>query len=298
MGNNILKFHTQNEIVNLHKRNNEFEHYDLISIKFINDSNFHKLFLPKLKYLYFVIGKNELMVHINDESLIQYFSEFLYIFYSQLQKNDSTNDLIKKFNSTIRDLIKLGEKKSHISINSARGLFGELKYLEDLLNDNEKSSYRNIIDSWHRPSPANRDFSFENLESEIKTISKKNTTISIATEYQLESQDSRDLHLICYRIDNINNSLEDSLGLMYSKIIKILESENLEELFATKCTEDELNYLGPELTPLTYKFVLIEVIKFKVNQDDFPRIRREKLETGISNVSYDIDISMLEKFKI
>ncbi len=298
MENNILKFDTLNEIVSLHKRINELNQYDLLSIKFVDDSCFHKLFLPRLKYLYFVFGNNELIVHINDESLIQYFSEFIFIFYSQLEKKDSTNDLIKKFNNSIRDLIKLGEKKTHISINSARGLFGELKYLEEVLNNNSKSSYRNIIDSWHRPSPANRDFSFENLESEIKTISKKNTTISITTEYQLESQDSRDLLLICYRIDNINNSLEDSLGLLYSKIIKILESENLEELFATKCTEDDLNYLGPELMPLTYKFVIIEVLKFNVDQNDFPRIRRENLEIGISNVGYDIDISMLEKFKI
>ncbi|MHA8106421.1 PD-(D/E)XK motif protein [Aquirufa sp. 5-AUSEE-100C1] len=298
MENVVSKFHTKNEIVSLFKRQNELNHYDLLSIKFSSDEEIHKLFLPKLKYLYFVLGNNELMVHINDESLIDYFSKFIYIFYSQLEKKDSTVDLIKKFNNSIRDLIKLGEKNPQISINSARGLFGELKYLEELLLERESRFYRELIDSWHRPSPANHDFSFEKIEIEIKTISKKNTTIKITSEYQLESQESSDLYLVCYRLDNINNSLEDSLGKLYSNIIDMLKSEGLDEMFATKCSMDEINYLGPSLTPLNYKFVLIEKMKFLVDQNEFPRIRRSNLDIGISDVNYSVDISMLEKFKI
>ncbi len=297
MDNIVSKFHTKNELVCLYKRTNELNHYDLLSIKFSTEDCLHKLFLPKLKYLYFVLGENELMVHINDDSLIQYFSDFIFIFYSQLESKDSTNDLIKKFNSSIRDLIKLGEKKSQISINGARGLFGELKFLEELLLNSDSNSFRNILDSWHRPSPANHDFSMDILDFEIKTISKKNTTINITTEYQLECQDSKELNLICFRIDNINNSLEDSLGLVYTSIINLLSKDGLDELFATKCATDELNYLGPEFSPLQYKFIVIEVMKFFVDQIEFPRIRRTNIDTGISDVNYNIDISILEKFK-
>ena len=50
--------------------------------------------------------------------------------------------------------------------------------------------------------------------------------------------------------------------------------------------------------PLDYKFTVIEDALFYVDQNDFPRIRKEELDNGISKVSYNIDISSLHNFKI
>ena len=50
--------------------------------------------------------------------------------------------------------------------------------------------------------------------------------------------------------------------------------------------------------PLDYKFITIEDFKYNVDQQEFPRIRKEKIDSGLSKVSYSIDVSSIEAFKI
>ena len=47
-----------------------------------------------------------------------------------------------------------------------------------------------------------------------------------------------------------------------------------------------------------YKFITIEDFKYKVKKKKFPRIKKEKIDTGLSKVSYNIDVSSIEEFKI
>ena len=45
-------------------------------------------------------------------------------------------------------------------------------------------------------------------------------------------------------------------------------------------------------------FITIERFKYNVDQQKFPRIKKEKIDTGLSKVSYNIDVSSIEEFKI
>jgi hypothetical protein len=50
--------------------------------------------------------------------------------------------------------------------------------------------------------------------------------------------------------------------------------------------------------PLNYKFTIIEDFLYNVDQYAFPRIRKDNLDPGISKVSYNLDISSIDNFKI
>ena len=50
--------------------------------------------------------------------------------------------------------------------------------------------------------------------------------------------------------------------------------------------------------PLDYKFTIIEDFLYVVDQNGFPRIRKDNLDLGISKVSYNLDISAIDNFKI
>ena len=50
--------------------------------------------------------------------------------------------------------------------------------------------------------------------------------------------------------------------------------------------------------PLDYKFIIIDKSFYEVDQIKFPRIRRELLENGLTKVSYNLDLSSINDFRI
>jgi hypothetical protein len=154
-----------------------------------------------------------------------------------------------------------------------------------------------IVKSWHRPAPANHDFDILNKTIEIKTISRTSTTVKMSTEFQLEALEGVPLYLKVYRIDHVEKSNVDSLGVIYNEILKLLSPEIAIE-FQMKCADDEFNkYLGPEYNILDFKFNVIEEFDFYVDQVNFPRVKRSELNSGVSKVSYRIDLSSMLEFK-
>ena len=182
-------------------------------------------------------------------------------------------------------------------MNSAKGLYAELLVLKEYL-EGRKYTQSDIIDGWHRPAPANHDFDYEDFSLEVKATSRDSTTVKIASEHQLMAVDDKPLHLHIYRVDNINKSSEDSLGDMFIEIKELLDT-GLENVFEMKCAEDAFcEYLGPKYMVLDYKFTVIEDFLYDVDQVNFSRIKKEKIDKGISKISYNLDISAIDGFKI
>ena len=108
-------------------------------------------------------------------------------------------------------------------------------------------------------------------------------------QYKFNKMDTTDL---------IEKSFDDSIGKLYTEIKNSLD-EVLSMLFEIKCAEDTFcKYLGPEFMPLDYKLYEIEHSYYNVDQEEFPRISNVNVENGISNVKYELDLSVIEDFKI
>ena len=273
-----------------------FEEIKSIAFRF-NDSNYLSLLnLPKLKYLDIIQSFNDLSFHLTYEPLRQFFNNFIDGFEKTIKNSDTGKEVVDKINKALRDLIKMAEKELDLSLKGCMGLFGELLQLKSfLLNDPD---HLKIMSGWNRPAPANHDFDYDSEAIEIKTVSKDNTTVKITSAFQLEAPADKRLYLKIYRIETISGSSTDSLGDLYTEIRGIIKSEIIREEFVLKCINDKLKYGGPSVITLPYRFILIEDMKYWVNQESFPRIVRQNIPVSISNISFSIDFSAIEGFKV
>lgn len=284
---------------------------ETVSIEYIQDFDQHYLkiifshqipksmFLPKLRYIHFIKEYNYLRVILDDSfdpSLKIYFLEFIESFVKSLDFMDQTSTLIKKFNDHLKSLITIGRKEKVISLNVARGFYGELLYLKECVSS-QKYTLDSILEAWQRPSPTIHDFVFDDMTTEIKTVTKSNTTVRISSEHQLECLNDKPLELVIYTFDSETRDSRDSIGELFSELHKIFKGHNAETLFESKCFENKA-YLGPENERLNYCFQIIDSNHYKVDQKGFPRIKRNQSLRHVSNISYDIDLSALDNFKI
>ena len=269
----------------------------ILCLSFTSIKHLSSLFTPRLENISFVKISNSITVNLKNSSFREYFNDWVKRFSEKINNDDSIEDIIGKFNDEIKAIILLGQKEKKLSWESARGLFGELLVIKDMLVDKTYSQIE-ILNGWHRPSPANHDFDFPEFSLEIKTISRDSTTVKISSEHQLESIEEKPLKLKCFRIEKVDKSNVDSLGDLYNEIKTMLDQNNKLE-FEIKCAEDLFcEYLGPSYMPLDYKFLVIDSTLYDVNQKEFPRVKKNELNTAISKLSYSLDISSFDKFKI
>lgn len=273
-----------------------FEELKSISFHFNDSKYFDFLSVPKLKYLDIIRSVNDLSFHLTYEPLRQFFNNFIDGFQKTISNSDSGKDVVDKINKALRDLVKMAEKEMELSMIACMGLYGELLQLKELLlNTNDESL---ILSGWNRPAPSNHDFDYDSEAIEIKAISKDKTTVKITSSFQLEAPVNKTLVLKIYRIESIDSGTTDSLGELYEEIRILLKPDVCKDEFVIKCITDKVKYGGPRMITLPYKFIQLEEMKYLVDQDAFPRVNRRNLPGSISNISYSIDLSALEAFKL
>lgn len=255
------------------------------------------LFTPKLENISFIKVNNTLTVNLKNPNFRDYFNEWIERFSKKLEDDIKSENIVEIFNEEIKSIILIGKKEIKLSWETARGLFGELLVLKKYLIENKYTAIE-VIEGWQRPAPANHDFEFLNYSIEVKTVSKDSTTVKITSQYQLEATQGKKLYMHCFRIERMEKSKIDSLGELYCQIMSLLP-KSLINIFEMKCIEnDYCAYLGPELMPLDYKFILIEENLYFIDQISFPRVKKEELNAAVSKFSYSIDISSFKNYKI
>jgi hypothetical protein len=269
----------------------------ILWISFDLSIDMKSLFTPRLENISFIKVDSTITVNLKNPDFREVFNDWVERFSLKINENDDGEIIIENFNNDIKALILIGKKENKLSWESARGLYGEFLVIKKYLIEN-KFPQINIIEGWHRPAPANHDFDYEEFSLEVKTVSRDSTTVKITSQFQLDSIENKTLLLNCFRIEKIEKSNVDSLGDLFNQI-KSLLTPTVFNLFEIKCVEDTFcEYLGPESTPLDYKFTLLEDNLYIVDQLLFPRVKKQDLNPAISKFSYSIDISSFERFKI
>jgi|GEM_PF-3342325 len=287
----------KNDIVRIiESESNEIE-TKILWLKFPNENDLKALFIPKLENIGFILVDNTIAVNLKNAFFRDFFNDWVTRFIDKIDATDTSEILIEKFNKEIKAIVLLGQKEKKMSMIAAKGLYAEFLVLKKYLTKGNYSQSE-VLEGWHRPAPANHDFDYSDFSLEVKATSRDGTTIKITSEHQLMAVEEKPLHIHLYRIDNMNKSNEDSLGGMYDEIRGLLDT-GLINVFEIKCAEDAFTeYLGPEHMPLDYKFTVIEDFLYEVDQIEFPRIRKEKIDSGLSKISYNLDISAIDSFKI
>ena len=185
--------------------------------------------------------------------------------------------------------------EKQLTLEEEMGLFGELYYIKRWLVTYAQEPPL-IIKDWKGPLKNRIDFVNKSRGVEIKTVSPKiRDEIRISSEKQLEvTPVINDLHLYVLKIE-ISESIGQTLQIMIEEIESILleRAPSLAVKF-----KDLLLEIGVTSDDYDSNFFYVhEELVYQV-RDSFPRITSESLPIGISNVSYTIDLSHCNAFKI
>lgn len=185
----------------------------------------------------------------------------------------------------------LSGRSQHLSAEEVRGLFAELTFLLELIEQQPSSAV--AVEAWLGPEKSHQDFIFGNTAVEIKSLSGiERSTVRISSEDQLESLNDA-LFLRIYRL----SSLPDAAGAQSLNEIVAAVQARLSEAEAVEAFDRKLVAHGYAPLP-DYdapRFVVSDTHSYRVG-DGFPRLMRSQLPTGIDRVAYDIRLETIAPY--
>lgn len=178
-----------------------------------------------------------------------------------------------------------------LSDETRRGLWGELKILEDIIIP--CVGIEVAVTSWKGPFGVSQDFQLTNVALEVKTLAAKSpAVVRISSEKQLHAEPWKHLILIKVSVDEQDGAGE-SLPDRIMKLRKRIEGHAAEELFedalVAACWLD-----AEEEKHRSRGFVLREVEMFLV-AGEFSRLTPEDLPKGIGGVVYDLSLDAVSR---
>lgn len=186
----------------------------------------------------------------------------------------------------------LAGRAQHLSSEEVRGLFAEIIFLLELLDQNMPSIA--AVEAWLGPERSHQDFIFGNTAIEVKSLSgTERNTVRISSEDQLESLNDA-LFMRIYRLSSLSETPgARSLNEIVTAARTLLDEANALEAFDRKLVAHGYAPLPAYDQP---HFVISEVRSYRVG-DGFPRLIRSELPAGIANIAYDIKLETLAPFK-
>lgn len=187
------------------------------------------------------------------------------------------------------------KRDGKLTLEEQMGLYGELYYFRAWLNKFPDAP-PTIIDYWKGPLMNRIDYATAKTGVEIKTISPKiRDEIRISSERQLElTPIIKNLYLYVLRVEKSDTEGESLFDIL-TDIIKNLSTRAPSTIVSLENLLLELHIIKEDYTE--NKFTLLEDLAYKVD-DNFPKLSSTMLPKGISYVSYSVDLSHCEKFKV
>lgn len=181
--------------------------------------------------------------------------------------------------------------KGKLTETEIMGLIGELLFLQSNLF--AEKGIDKALESWTGIEKAHKDFSFDDVWYEIKTISFGKESVRISSLEQLDSD--VDGHLAVYTLEKMSPNFNGiRLNQLVSEIIAQLETASQKELFM-----DKLNLYGFDFSPEydLWVFAIRDFSTYKVAVNDFPRIRRSMIPGAVTKVTYELLLNEILQYK-
>lgn len=178
-----------------------------------------------------------------------------------------------------------------LSPEEVRGLMAELAVLRHLVELGWEKGM--LLAAWDGPSGAPQDFRFAKLCLEVKSVSGGGGTVRISSEYQLHDH-SRD---VCLGVVRMNEDGEGEGALSLNEMVSATAAGLGERYLAV--FEQKLaaaGYLDLDIYSQP-RFSLMPPEFFRV-AEDFPGLHIGNIPHGASSLRYELDLRVLEPFRI
>lgn len=184
-----------------------------------------------------------------------------------------------------------GRNARVLSLEEVRGLFAEIWFFLELVYT--PLGPKGAVTGWYGPERVQQDFIFCDRAVEVKSlIAADPRTVRVSSENQLESSQTY-LYLLIVFVKESQEESSQSLNQIIAKAQRIIAGSDVAFEFESKLAA--FGYIP--LQEYDYpKFALVDKQSYEVNEQ-FPRITRSELRTGITRVRYQIEIEQLNPFR-
>lgn len=229
-------------------------------------------------------------IELLDNSLVREYVCLCFDLIESSRKAASEKEALALLISTFKKWYAIMNKvrSDILSEKELRGLMGEIKFVVDTIMAGRNPE--EVINAWTIHKDAERDFIYDDVWYEIKTISSSSDYISISSLEQLNHD--CDGHLVVYRLDKddtensvtINKLVEQLRGMISNNIETILNRVLLSKGYVNKEAYNQ------------YTFIFSDKKMYLVN-DLFPTLTRTGVPSAIKNAKYDLYIEALENWR-
>lgn len=214
---------------------------------------------------------------------------------SVVQMNDEKEIIRTVINQLVKWKTLFDKRISEgLSVEQQQGLFGELVFLHKCLLQQDVNPF-NVLNSWVGVDAALRDFQGSTWAIEVKTTATNNPQrIIINGERQLDETLFENLFLFHCSVE-VSNGNGETLNQKIADIRYLLKSNAFAlNIFNSKLLE--VGYFDTHSNKYGNKSYKIRSENFYRIADNFPRIKENELRSGVSNVKYNIILSMCDEY--
>lgn len=238
---------------------------------------------------------NTLQFSLNNDEAENLFYIFCEDLVESSQKIDNENEgyifIINRF-SLWKKMFLNGPMK-FLSESEIIGLIGEILFLKNFLIP--KYGETRALMGWSGQELTHKDFSYDNLWYEIKSILNKAISIKISSYEQLDSKN--DGYLIVNKFEKMSKEYNGiNLNTLVIETMKMLNDENNKGLFFSKISSQGF-IIHDYYNDFIYEFK--ERKNYLIQKySDFPSIKKSTINKAIIKVQYEIALNEIKKFQI
>jgi hypothetical protein len=249
-----------------------------------------------LKTYYNNLGTdNDLVLELKDTFFENLFTDLVMSLYQSIKDITEEDESTLFFINTVRywsDFLK-AKRGQYMSEEAIQGLYGELVYLEYLL-DNSTEPVNHLLSSWRGPYDANHDFHFSDKNVEVKTKRKNSNIINIASEHQLEAEVGKELELAVISVVSVKKN-GDTLKQILDRIReKTLNAGGLISIISDALSEKKLDFINVDEYE-SYQFKAESIDVYDCDHIGFPKLMDSQLNEAIHGVTYKLALSEIDK---
>jgi hypothetical protein len=269
----------------------------ILELPFDFDKPFQQFEKENLSLKYFKKEKC-LCIILNDDFFKDLFDDLILSIYSKIYNISNTEEYSELFTRHFFKWSAFFENKKTdgLTRDQVKGLIGELFYLKNLLLNSELI-VDDILHSWRGPYDEGHDFVFEFTDYEIKTIESSKNNVRISSEFQLESENGKELLLV---VIFVNTDIKNGLSL--KSLINDIKTIVLNKLGDNSIFINALAQKGLTIGDLDqyeiYRYTPIEEISYDSNRENFPKLIRSSISEEINKINYNIRLNLIEEFII
>jgi len=231
-----------------------------------------------------------------DEQYIDLFDDLIYSIYNKIKDMNLPSDYMSEFLKTYYKWSEFFQENNGntLSDESVRGLFGELVFLHNILEESDSILLNDVLNSWKGPYDTGHDFVGEFKNIEVKTKTDLSSGIRISSEYQLQCEIGKELELVIVivKTDSSGFSLRDLINLIrelvivrlgdYTILLKAISQKGL--TLKNISNYEHLRYIPQEL------------IGYSCDSNDFPKLITHNIPDAIDSLSYRIKVHLIEHY--